>query len=80
MAERRRIFRVIRRDGRWVVKVNKTCDGWTLDDGPRDKGGAIDTAYAHAKRFKPALVRIFTAAGRLQIEASVDSLGRVRVN
>lgn len=79
MAKRRRIFRVMMRNGRWVVKVNKECDGWTLDDSPQDKGEAIDAAYAHAKRFRPALVRIFTAGGRLQIEAWTTRAGKVVV-
>lgn len=71
MAEKRRWIRVFNRNGEWLVKFSHAVDGWTLLDGFKNKSAATDAAYKWAQKLKPCKVRIFSAAGKLQVDHSV---------
>lgn len=78
--KRRTILRVIKHETKWVFKSNKTIDGWTLYDSANSKEEAIDAAFRHARKIRPALVRIFDAKGRMQKEIEWPKVGRAWVN
>jgi hypothetical protein len=72
----RLIFRVIFGDssddrftGKWIVKVNKCIDGWTVDGPFKTKAAAIRRAFKHARENSPAIVRLFSADGHMQTES-----------
>lgn len=63
------LLKVIKVGTKWAVKSSRVIDGWTLDDGYTVKEKAITAAFRYAKRFSPAKVRIFSAAGKMQVES-----------
>jgi len=77
MPKNRYILKVVKGTGsfagKWIVKSNKLIDGWTIDDGPKNYSEAVDAAFKWAKKFKGAIVRIFDAKGKLEVE--VNSIG-----
>ena len=70
--KRKAILKVIREGGKWIVRSNRMIDGFTVDDTCKSKSQAVTRAYKYAARLKPALVKIFTVAGKLQINYEVN--------
>lgn len=63
------LLKVIKIGTKWAVKSSRVIDGWTLDDGYAIKAKAISAAFSYAKRLSPAKVRIYSAAGKMQVES-----------
>ncbi|HEY6244563.1 MAG TPA: DUF2188 domain-containing protein [Pyrinomonadaceae bacterium] len=49
-------------------------------DDAETKAQAIDAAFRYARRYRPALVRIFAANGKMQKEIEWGNEGRAWVN
>jgi hypothetical protein len=69
MSKQRTILKVIRQGTKWVMKSSRLIDGWTLYDQAKSKAEAIKVAFKYAKRMSPAVVRIYSAAGKTQVES-----------
>lgn len=61
---KRAIFRVVKRGTKWIVKSNRE-----ELSAAKLKSSAIDRAFWYAKKASPSFVRIYSAAGKLQVES-----------
>lgn len=64
------LLKVMKQGTKWIIKSSRVIDGWTVDDTRTNKAKAVDAAFRYARKFSPAKVRLYSAAGKMQVESN----------